>query len=316
LNLIDRERKMIRYKCRKCGTQLETSDTLSGQIEACPVCQQSQTVPEPEATNRLYIVWGIVGASAILLAVIIIAWFALSNGGQGEAGIYPPDADSRAATESPPLDKKAMDRKRSQERERQIKEAEEVRRNTERKRKAAKKAIVAELSSLKQRVNIRIDKPMGITWITPKGNLTPCKSGDDSLYISPYIGFKAPAKLWPRFSVTYNGEDWIFTEQVIAMANGKRIDIPLNRYKDVDSDAKGTGVWESIDIEDKDNIAKIISQATEVYISLSGKTRRTSWELSDADIQRFKDVAAFLDLGQKALDMGLNPVVIISTDQQ
>lgn len=38
---------MIRYNCPHCGAALEAQDSLSGQDQTCPVCQQRTIVPVP-----------------------------------------------------------------------------------------------------------------------------------------------------------------------------------------------------------------------------------------------------------------------------
>ena len=67
----DNERKMIRYKCNKCGANLETDDTLSGQMETCPACQESQTVPQSRRKNMFWVFWGIVSLAAIVFAGVM-----------------------------------------------------------------------------------------------------------------------------------------------------------------------------------------------------------------------------------------------------
>ena len=36
---------MIKYKCKHCGTNLETDNQLSGKQEACPACKSANQVP-------------------------------------------------------------------------------------------------------------------------------------------------------------------------------------------------------------------------------------------------------------------------------
>lgn len=44
---------MIRYKCKKCRSQLETWDELQGKKEKCPVCGLENTVKGTQKTNKI-----------------------------------------------------------------------------------------------------------------------------------------------------------------------------------------------------------------------------------------------------------------------
>lgn len=36
---------MIHYKCDQCGAEMQSPDSLAGQVERCPECEAGNTVP-------------------------------------------------------------------------------------------------------------------------------------------------------------------------------------------------------------------------------------------------------------------------------
>ena len=64
---------MIRYKCSKCGAQLESDSSLAGQKDTCPICGAPCRVPLKSRSSRLplYISGGGVGLALLIVAV---AW--------------------------------------------------------------------------------------------------------------------------------------------------------------------------------------------------------------------------------------------------
>ena len=61
---------MIRYNCRKCGTLLESPDSLIGKEDTCPICNTASVVPQPKSRGRRA---GLLWISAATVAVLVAA---------------------------------------------------------------------------------------------------------------------------------------------------------------------------------------------------------------------------------------------------
>ena len=72
---------MIRYKCGRCGAKLESSDSLGGELDKCPMCGFACAVPRPKPPKRRAFL--ILGGAAGLLAgatLAVVITFALTSG--------------------------------------------------------------------------------------------------------------------------------------------------------------------------------------------------------------------------------------------
>ncbi|MCD4823995.1 MAG: hypothetical protein K8S55_05270 [Phycisphaerae bacterium] len=61
---------MIRYKCIKCGSTLESSSSMAGQEDKCPVCGQVCVVPK--SIRRVLIIISVCGGGFLLLCVVAV----------------------------------------------------------------------------------------------------------------------------------------------------------------------------------------------------------------------------------------------------
>lgn len=67
---------MVQYKCLKCDALLDSSSSLVGQSDVCPICGYKNVVPAPRALDhRLW--WVIVGAAAglvLIVCAVVVVW--------------------------------------------------------------------------------------------------------------------------------------------------------------------------------------------------------------------------------------------------
>jgi hypothetical protein len=123
----------------------------------------------------------------------------------------------------------------------------------------------------------------------------------------PYVGRRANGEIILRLAVSFSGDDWIFTKSMIVMADGQKTVVPLSSG-DVDTDADGDRVYESIDLVGQGELIREIAAATkEVYVSLAGRHRRKSWKLGETQLIGFRAVVelydAFREAGQFGIDL-------------
>ena len=112
---------MIRYKCRKCGATLESSSSLAGKEDKCPICGQVCIVPWRRAASSLLRKFTISGIAVVLIAVICLSMFLVVR----------PSSDSQKAVES--LTAEDLMMAPPAEIERSLREGLEVRGSVERK---------------------------------------------------------------------------------------------------------------------------------------------------------------------------------------
>jgi hypothetical protein len=75
-----------------------------------------------------------------------------------------------------------------------------------------------------------------------------------------------------RWDILYNGDDWIFLDEIILMIDGKAYDVPVNEYEDITTDVYGGGrVIEQFDrFIDDIKIPLMIAFADEVKLRVAG----------------------------------------------
>ena len=87
---------MIQYSCVKCGSMLESPNSMAGRADKCPLCGATCIVPYVAGQGRLPV---IVAGGGIVLAIIIVAVILLVSGGKGESA--KPVAGTPVAKQTP-----------------------------------------------------------------------------------------------------------------------------------------------------------------------------------------------------------------------
>ena len=91
---------MIRYKCRKCGATLESSESLAGKSDVCPLCDAANIVPEHHFSRT----WTAVGIGlAAVLVIIVTVWLVQRKSTDAQVPIttHPPSTEGVSSAPVP-----------------------------------------------------------------------------------------------------------------------------------------------------------------------------------------------------------------------
>lgn len=67
----NRGANVIRYKCPKCASTLESDSAMAGQKDQCPLCRHVSLVPLPKKTKRRGL-WALVGTGGVVIAGVLV----------------------------------------------------------------------------------------------------------------------------------------------------------------------------------------------------------------------------------------------------
>lgn len=100
----------------------------------------------------------------------------------------------------------------------------------------------------------------------------------NSNHISLSLGNSEGTQPWLRLTMSYNGEDWIFFENVYLSHDGQTKQIFFDDYKEKKTDNGDGGVWEWVEVGVEDNMIsflKSFATSTNAKIRFSGKYSET-----------------------------------------
>ncbi|MCI0410655.1 MAG: energy transducer TonB [Acidobacteria bacterium] len=143
---------------------------------------------------------------------------------------------------------------------------------------------------LLSRIRVSYEKPLQTTWYTPM--LDDKVAQDVTVY--PYIGKKDAGGRWLRLHASVRDGDWIFVEAVRFLVDGDEAILKVSRA-DVDAEAEGYGISETVDVGDVEPLIRQIAQGREVYVSFVGRHRRKHHEMGSADLNSFKRIISLYD---------------------
>lgn len=131
---------------------------------------------------------------------------------------------------------------------------------------AKRRAQEARLSAAFEKLNKNTDKIEGIDWFRDKAS--PAYNNQNGLFV--YFGRKGSGNPWLRLRVQYFGDDWLFIDSFVVVADGQRFErekVKFERDNDV-------SVWEwydgNVSYADMRMIKAVIS-SKEAVIRLQGR---------------------------------------------
>jgi hypothetical protein len=160
-------------------------------------------------------------------------------------------------------------------------------------RKAEAERRDKELAALLKRVSKKYEAAQQTTWYQPHSHSFHWQ-GSAGFRVYPYIGQKLGQK-WMRLRADLTREDWVFVESLTILVDGQTVEIPLSRYKDVDTDVGGGQIYEYVDLSSQDVLIRKIAGAKEVHFSFEGRHRRVNYKLSKSDVDFFKTTINIFD---------------------
>jgi TonB family protein len=147
------------------------------------------------------------------------------------------------------------------------------------------------IEDLLPHIDATYEKPLQTTWYTPRlGDRT-----DSSVKVFPYIGRKDVGGRWLRLKASVQDDDWIFVRVLQFLVDGETIAMEISPGQ-VDRDASGHGITETIDLADVDEVIRRVADGREVFVSFMGPHRREHHELSQEDLAHFRRILALYDL--------------------
>lgn len=120
----------------------------------------------------------------------------------------------------------------------------------------------------------------------PQLDLSPLRQGKDIASIGVYVGDNDET-LYFRWDITYIGDDWLFLDEVVFLVDGERFVLPIERYRDVNSDTLDGGlVYEEVDTNVEDfQLLVDIALAEEVKVRLGGSEGVFDKTLDEHDLE-------------------------------
>lgn len=150
---------------------------------------------------------------------------------------------------------------------------------------------------LKGKMKIEFEESISTFWI--KHNNSPRYVNSRNFMCYPYFGLKSSLNKWLRLKIGCNRSDWLFINKITIKIDEVENDIPIE-YADLNQSVEGQGVTEWVDLNDKENLIRRISTASEVWIIYWGTQGRESYKLTTADLQVFKEIVEFYDMCGKS----------------
>ncbi len=110
--------------------------------------------------------------------------------------------------------------------------------------------------------------------------------------IHAYIGKKG-SKVWLRFKMSYNADDWLFVESVSFKVDGEDFSLNYGRFDDWERDNAGGGIWEwkdvSMDAQSWELVRKI-ADSKETMMRYNGRQYYSDREVSSAEKRALKKI--------------------------
>jgi len=164
--------------------------------------------------------------------------------------------------------------------------------------RARKQQEEKRMATALQRMKKNTDKIEGVDWYRDKSS--PAYNNQNGFFL--YAGKRDAGSPWLRLRIQYHGDDWLFIESFIVVADGQRFERgPVRFERDHDS-----MVWEWYDenLSDADlQMIKAIIASKEAVIRFNGRQYRKDKEITASQKAALQNVLyAYKALGGKQLD--------------
>ena len=121
-------------------------------------------------------------------------------------------------------------------------------------------------------------------------------AADIRCFILPYLG-RNDSSVWLRLIYNYTGDDWIFFENVIVVADGQKFEKRFDRF-DIVRDNEAGDVWEYIDDEVSswdEEMLWAIANSSETLVRFQGDDHSHDFTVSAGDKEAIRQVLTAYD---------------------